>query len=412
MRRAFWIALTIALTALPLRAQEHGAHPPAHGESEAWEPEAPEPPTVELEALPPAVRLRARVDYLYWWFKDMPLPPVFTTGLTTDALPGALGMPGTKVLFGGLTVDTGNEAGVRTALAYWFGPSAVCGVEVAGFYLAPRDRTVEQFSTGAPLTPVLSQPFLNAVSGLEDISILAAPGRAAGGLHAEVSARIGSAEANGLLNLYQWRGLTIDALAGFRWFQLHECLELRAQSVGAAGLPLIGGVSTAGIDRFQMDNDFYGGQLGLRGELRSGRFFVALQAKLALGVTQQALDISGQTTLQAPGQPPQTFVGGLYALSSNIGSYRTSDFAVLPEGNVELGWQPFDHLQFRLGYSFLYLSHAARAGAQVDRRLNPNLIPGSLSFGTPGGPALPTATPIHDADFWLQGFNVGMEIVF
>lgn len=417
MRSALLFAIVvIAVAVLPLAvvAQEAKApsRPVLHTESEEWEPETPRPPVVEAEELPPLLRWRARADYVYWWFKDMPLPPVLTTGLTTDDLPGAIGMPGTTILLGGLTVDESNHAGARGALSWWFDPAGILGAEVVGLYMAPRTRTVAEASDGSPGSSVLSQPFFNAVTGQEDISFVALPGYTSGSVVAEVDARLWGAEANGLVNLYQWRGFRIDGLAGFRYLQFHESVELRAESTGMPGLPIIGGASTVGIDRFQVDNNFYGGQFGLRSELRSGRFFVEAGVKLAFGVTCEALDVSGQTTLKFPGLAPQSFTGGLYALSSNIGQRSASSFAVLPEGNVDLGWQPFDHVQFRLGYSFLYLSKVARAGTQVDRRLNPNIIPGSTTFGFPGGPALPTATPIHEADFWLQGFNLGVELVF
>src|SRR5208283_6095108 len=48
----------------------------------------------------------ASSDYLFWWSKNAPAPvPLVTTGSLADPIPGALGQPGTKVLFGDQTLD-------------------------------------------------------------------------------------------------------------------------------------------------------------------------------------------------------------------------------------------------------------------------------------------------------------------
>src|SRR5262249_22305628 len=91
-----------------------------------------EPPAPEAhfpaEKIPP--RLGGGVDYLLWWVKDGPVPfPLVTTGNTAAAVPGALGQPGTQVLFGSNDVDFGGLSGVRGTLGLWIGPDARCGVE-------------------------------------------------------------------------------------------------------------------------------------------------------------------------------------------------------------------------------------------------------------------------------------------
>ena len=43
------------------------------------------------------------------------------------------------------------------------------------------------------------------------------------------------------------------------------------------------------------------------------------------------------------------------------------------------------------GYSFMYWSNVVRPGDQIDRNLNPNLIPTSATFGGPATPRQPTA---------------------
>lgn len=426
MRRIWPVLVSVALLGVPpARAQElttpidlsksaapsEASGPASPGEAQPWLPEEPHV-TVE-EAEPPACwpRWKFQADYLYWWFKDMPLPPVLSTGIQTDTLPGAIGMPGTKVLFGGLPEEESPNSGMRAVLSSWLDAESRFGIELGGFFVASRMARVNPASTGGTNSPILSQPFFNVGTGQEDISLIASPGIASGSVDIESSGRLWGAEANALMNVYQYRAFRIDALAGLRYLQFHEDLSMLEQSTGLAGEPIIGGVQNITDDSFSVSNNFYGGQIGMRSEIHSDRLFLEIQAKVAFGVTQEDLNIAGQTTINQPGAASQTLEGGLFALSSNIGAHHASAFAVLPEGDINAGWQPFDHIQFQVGYSFLYLSRLARAGSQVDRNLNPNLIPGSLTLGE-GGPALPSATPIHESSFWLQGLNFGLALLF
>ena len=103
----------------------------------------------------------------------------------------------------------------------------------------------------------MAQPFLNAVTGVEDISVIAFPGVAAGAFRIAVTTRLWGVEADGLANLYQWRGLRVDGLAGLRFLQFNESVTMGTQTVGVAGLPLIGGQYSAGVDDFNVNNNFF-----------------------------------------------------------------------------------------------------------------------------------------------------------
>ena len=129
--------------------------------------------------------------------------------------------------------------------------------------------------------------------------------------------------------------------------------------------------------------------------------------KIALGNTQQMVDINGSTrTTQADGTNTVA-TGGLLALSSNIGHYEQNQFAVVPEIGLTLGYQVSRHLQLNFGYSFIYWSSVARAGDQINIKVNPDLIP--PSSGTPANPSLNhPAFAFQDTSFSAQGVNFGM----
>src|SRR5687767_11670098 len=61
----------------------------------------------------PAPRIWGGADYLLWWVRKSPAPPLVVTGDPADAFPGALDQPGTRVLFGG---DTGLDYGATSGL--------------------------------------------------------------------------------------------------------------------------------------------------------------------------------------------------------------------------------------------------------------------------------------------------------
>lgn len=52
-------------------------------------------------------------EYLMWWLKDQRVPPLVTTGSPTDNVPGAIGQPGTRTLFGDAPIDYSSFSGIR-----------------------------------------------------------------------------------------------------------------------------------------------------------------------------------------------------------------------------------------------------------------------------------------------------------
>jgi hypothetical protein len=165
-------------------------------------------------------------------------------------------------------------------------------------------------------------------------------------------------------------------------------------------------------DIFQTCNDFYGGQLGLRGAWQRGCWSVAATGKIALGDTHQRTRIDGTLLTNDFTQLTQlqAFPGGYLALPTNIGGHSRDAFAVLPQADVQVGWTPRAGLRLFLGYSFLYVSSVARPGDPIDRVINPTQGPGFS--GSPNtalnGPPRPTF-PGRDSDFWAQGLNIGVE---
>jgi hypothetical protein len=357
-------------------------------------------------------RFWGSAEFLLWWIKDGNAPPLVTTGPPGSG--GVLGAPGTRTLFGG-NLGYDERPGARFTIGSWLDCDCTKGIELSYFFL---DGGSKGFGA-ASSTAVLSRPFFNVVTGLPDAQVVAFPGVASGGIRTSSDSSLQGADLNMLCNLCcrpaccptdccatdcsRHAGFRLDVLAGPRWMQLNEDLIITEQLTDTAT-----GTSFTVVDRFETRNNFYGGQIGARAEWQRGRCFVNLLGKVALGVTQQTVRISGTTVFAEPGAEPSVQQGGLLALPTNIGSYSRNAFSVIPEFGVNVGCQVTDRLRAFAGYTFMYWSNVVRPGDQIDLAINPTQLPTAAGPGTLVGPARP-AFAFRDTDFWAQGISVGVE---
>jgi hypothetical protein len=357
----------------------------------------------------PPGRAWVSAEYLLWWLRGSATPPLVTTGPATGGgLPGSLGAPGTVVLFGGDRDDDDPYSGFRVTAGLWCDDCRTHGIEASYFHIFPRSN---DFSLNSDRVPVIARPFINTGTGAPDVEFVAFPGLVTGNIRIDQETRLQGADVNYICNLCCTCTGRTDIFAGVRYLELSDHLDIVEDVLVDPSVPGIGGARIIVADSFATRNSFYGGQIGVRREIWRDRFFVSGTAKLALGSTHQVVDINGSTTIIVPGGAPTTVRGGLLALSSNIGHYDRDRFSVVPEIGINVGMQVSDRLRVFGGYNFLYWTNVVRAGEQIDLVLNPNLIPTSGSFGTPGGPARP-AFNFNESNFWAHGINVGVELRF
>jgi hypothetical protein len=133
-----------------------------------------------------------------------------------------------------------------------------------------------------------------------------------------------------------------------------------------------------------------------------------LQGLLAVGSAHESVNIFGNSSLITPATVT-TLPGGLLAVATNSGVQSHDEFTFIPTFEARLGFQVTHHLRAFVGYSFLYWFDVARPGDQIDRTVNPVLVPANLAFGSaPAVPARPFES-VHKTDFWAQGVDFGME---
>jgi hypothetical protein len=402
---------------------------------------------------PRAHRFYASGEYLLWWFNTSPQPVPLVTSVPAALVPagganpggiavGSLLDPNASVVLGGRAIDTGLRSGARFTIGTWLDDNQRLGFEGSYFFIAPTTVTRSVSADGSVNAPLLSIPFFDVTgastpSGLPGESARpipvppliftrnfpsATPGETAGVFTQILQSRLQGFELNGLLGLsplVNVNGLRLNAIGGFRYMNLRESLTFSsAINAGPTGLPDFSSVIYNTTDQFTTHNDFYGGQMGLRGEYAWKGIVMQATAKVALGDVRQQVTINGSTLstlISGPGTTPLNYAGGIFAQPSNIGSYSRDRFGVLPEFDVNVGYRVFDWARVFVGYSFLYLNNVTRPGNAIDRNINVTRIP----FNTePTGPALvPTgpAAPVfnfHDSSFWAQGINFGLEFRF
>jgi hypothetical protein len=350
----------------------------------------------------PADRVWGSAEVLLWWIKPGNVPPLATTGSLDSG--GAIG-PGTTTLLGGSQGDE-MRVGGRFSVGYWLDCHQSRGIEASYFFLnGPADR-FDSSSAGAPGSAVLARPFFNVISGLQDAQAVAFPGVTGGNLRTFSNSQLQGAQLNGVGNLCchssccndccansccDQSGYRVNLIGGFRYLQLNEDLRITENLtlLPTAPPPFVPGQTINVVDRFETRNNFYGGQIGARGEWWRGRWFVNALGTVALGDTHQEVRISGSTTFTDPGFAPVRQSGGLLALPTNIGSYSRDQFSVVPEVGINVGRQLTDHVRVYAGYSFIYWSSVVRPGDQIDFGVNPTQLPTVAGAGTLVGPARP-----------------------
>lgn len=352
-------------------------------------------------------------EYLMWWTKSMSVPTLLTT--SSPAFNGILGQGNTTQVLGG---DVGNtyHGGARFSVGRWFCDDPVWGVEGRFFFLG--DST-SSFSANSNEFPLLARPFYNVNSPVGQFSELVSyPGLATGSALIKTQTSLWGAEANARRVLFGHvgsDGFELDAIVGYRFMDLNEHLSIEedftrtANSNMSIGTPAIAGNVT---DTFHTTNLFNGGQIGLASSYQYGRWSVDGRATVAFGDLEQTAVINGGQTLYFANGAVGKYAGGLLALpGANIGTFHHSQFAVLPEVSLNLGYQVTSHMRIFVGYDFLFLGNALRPGGTIDTTVDAARIP---NFPLPGSPTPLPGAPrpgpyFTSSDFFAQGINFGIQ---
>jgi hypothetical protein len=345
--------------------------------------------------------LYGSADYLLWWVKQTPLPPLVTSGSASLAGSGTLGGPQTGVLFGGRDVGGQPLSGGRFTLGFWLGDDQPFGVEGTFFLLEQRRTLFAASGTGASDT-VIGLPFNDVSQAPPGPNVLPVAGAGlTGGVSAAVVQRLYSAEANAWLAAGGDNGVCLSLLGGFRVLAEDQGLDLNTDSTDPTGF------NTRSATSFTTHNRFYGAQVGAAANWRGpAGLSVDLVGKLAVGATNEVVRISGFTVTTDPlSGTTSSGAVALLAQENNIGRHARTEWAVLPEVAVKVGYAVTETVTVTVGGSFLYLSAVARPGNQIDTNTTVPVV------GVPSGLPNP-AFVFRSNDFYAGGIDLGVELHF
>ena len=349
-----------------------------------------------------------RAEYLSWWTDSMDTPPLVTTSPQNTPQIEAGRLPAATILYGGRLLDE-QRSGGRILFGHWLDDCRQFGWEAD--YLALETITDRFFATSTD-PPILARPFFNALTNAEDAQLVSFDPLLNGSVGVEAEGDFQSAGARMVWNACcsdssndcQISDARIDLLLGYRFIRLDESIAIRENLTALA--PNTGTFDI--MDRFETRNEFHGAEIGVTRTERYRRWSLNLLGRLAFGNARQTVRIDGSTTSD-DGTGPQQFVGGLLAQRTNIGEYVRNRFALAPELGVTLGCDLTQRLKATVGYSLIYWDRVVRAGDQIDREVNPNLLPPEVVPFT--GPLRP-AFEFEENGFWAQGLNVGLTYVW
>lgn len=352
----------------------------------------------------------ADAEFLLWWMRGQNLPAIATTSPigTNPSQAGILGAQGTSTIIGGSWANDGVRTGGKFSGGYWFENAPDIAIEADFFFLQNLTQSYNAVSDGST---ILARPFNNALNGTPSAVRIAYPGDVSGNISAQVATNGFVGGGIGFrqnLTYYQTNNFRLDALVGYRAITFSDKVDIDSNltSINPDNANFVAvGTTINASDRFSSSNTFNGFDTGFAGEYNTGKFSFQSSFRIALGMTQSNVKVNGSTTISVPGTDSISSVGGLYALSSNIGDVGNKAVSIIPQLNTRAGYMITDSIKASLGYNLLVWSGVVRSANMIDTTINPNLIPGS---STTGGPARPSLSMAQSA-IWAQGLNFSLE---
>jgi hypothetical protein len=407
------IAFMLAVSPVLGQTPEQLAFPRGDGQPDADQPTPPPPPPSAspyngpLTYTPSSTeRWWIEANYLMGFVQPVHIPALVTTSPsgTAQSAAGVLG-PNASVLFGDRDVDGDMRSGFRVGFGAWFNDDRTLGFNAGFFWLTGLDQSFSASSNG---NPILARPFIDANTGAQTTLLVAYPGLTHGSI--AISASSGSfygAHFDFQESIIDDPGFRLKSLLGYRFIHFADGLDITQNTDPTGGSPAPQpGTHIYSQDSFSAQSTFNGVEIGLEAEIIRGPFAATILAKIAAGNMQRTVNIGGNTLITAPGAASVSTPGGLLALPTNMGSYDSNVFAVMPEIGLTLSYNVTPNLRVSAGYSILVLNHAVRAADQIDTTVNSNLL---NSGGNTTGAIQRPNFALEQSNPWVQTINLGLE---
>ncbi len=342
---------------------------------------------------------------------------------------GELTGPNTDVLYDDSETGYPFVSGFKGQLGGWLGRKSRFGFEANGFYV-PETTAESTLTSGVP-NSFFSVPFYDTSRNFEYSvvigSALAGSPQSVG--RVDVGSSIDFWGVGGALrmrDLVDCDDVDLGFSAGFRYVKLAERFWIDYDSEptvatafgqGTLGSYLFAGgaLPAAGSrvhaqDDVQSSNDFYGLDLGLdaRMEMLPGLEF-RIAPRVAIGANAQEVDVFGSGSAWQPNGTMLSTPYGVFARPGYVGTRSETNFAVVPEIDLEFRYRLWKGLQLSAGYNFFYMSNVARAGNQLDRAIDAPID----AFGAfSAQPRAGASRGYETGDFYANSVRLGIRYDF
>jgi hypothetical protein len=337
-------------------------------------------------------------EYLLWWVNNGNIPVLATTA--NNRMFGYIGDPSTTLLLGpGSFGNDDPRSGLRLR-----GDGVISdglAWDAGFFFLGSQSNSV---SFNSNQFPTIARPFFAPNFGREFAELVAFPGLSTGVLTVGQESFVWGLDANIRCCRPNRPGYWF---AGFRNLNLKERLTMTEYITAGPNAPDPQGTQIVVQDQFATRNSFYGAQIGGGRDWRFDNWSLDVRGSLALGVTQQVLEIQGFQARTRPGQATEFFTGGLLAAGPNLGTFNNSEFSVLPEVTFSVGYFVRPNVKLFLGYNFIALTNVVRPGDAIDRIVDLTFVPNAPAVPYSGQPR--PAPQFKQSDLTLQGLTFGVQ---
>lgn len=324
------------------------------------------------------------------------LPSLVTTG------PDEAGADN-QTLFGGETLLTDVTAGGRVTIGTWIDPQHCRSLVLRGWTATEESY---DFFRDQDDNAILGLPFLNVSDGeipFDDVRVISSPGRATGNVQVNGTSNVFGGDLSVRQHMFGKFGGNLDVLYGYQYMRLNEDMTIASSSVSLDDDFAPEGSILSTTDRFDIDNEFHGGQIGIAGSYRESCWSFHGLAKVGFGSLRRSGELSGQTFTSIDGSNAIDNQG-LLVRDTNSGTTNDSTFGWIPELDFSLGYHRFPNYELTIGYHIIAMTDALQVSGALDPNLASNL----------SSPALGAQNPAADFrfdTFYVQGIHFGIQYV-
>ncbi len=353
-----------------------------------------------------------RGEYLAWWINGDEVGSLITTSpntpvLTPIAQAGVLGQPGTRSIYGG---DHSDEMfqGFRIYGGVLLNECRKLWLDAGMFYFSPNGRGTIQPTDP---TEIVSRPFFNTATGLEDAQLVNYPDVVNGTVSVDNGVdRFFGAEVNLRQNLScncpcPDKCTSTDWLVGYRHVNFGEHLNIVEDLTVVdpnGNIPV--GTNIIVEDRYRTRNSWNGGQVGLVSTWWKNNWFAEVSGKFGLGANTKQVDVLGRTTTTIPGAAPAVNDGGLYVLPGQSGRHEETDISFLFDTGVNVGRRITRNVKVSVGYNLFVMTNVVRPGDVLNRSLDPAFLPPTT--------LTPPALTIGDSSLFAHGLSGRVQLQY